>query len=353
MSDADRPDHRWAERRHVAALLRLFMFLLPVATSVVFVAVATRFVPRPSSFARAAIWWIGLTVASTVPLVALFRVSLAFPDEAPSRFKIAMRTNTLRQLQRTLAETHSGVGDDSTQQCAERLVALAAALNAHDRLTRGHTERVRAYTLMIGEQMGLPRAELDRLHWAGLVHDIGKRAPDQPGRAHRGGRRCLRRHDVITFLQEGDVAGGCPGRARAMCRHPVRPPGRPRVLEPRSWTSSGGHGSDVVARQHPRVEQRAGRRCACGHRTFVARRVGDRRCDWHVGRRKPSAGRRRRRSAAVGRGARTGEWYRGSADRDRRDRGQRLGTNSLVDYVRPASHRRRRAVGPRAPVARG
>ncbi len=41
-------------------------------------------------------------------------------------------------------------------------------------MTRGHTERVRAYTLMIGEELHLPKADLDKLHWAGLVHDIGK-----------------------------------------------------------------------------------------------------------------------------------------------------------------------------------
>ena len=182
--DQDRPESRWAERRHVAVALRVAMFLLPVATSVLFISIATRFIPRPTRLLYGGLWWVGLTAASTgvlvvaeralrkfLPLVALFRVSLAFPDEAPSRFKIAMRTNTLRQLQRTVAE---GTAGESVQGCAERLVALAGALNAHDRLTRGHTERVRAYTLMIGEEMGLAHAELDRLHWAGLVHDIGK-----------------------------------------------------------------------------------------------------------------------------------------------------------------------------------
>ena len=109
-----------------------------------------------------------------LPLVALFRLSLVFPDHAPSRFKVAMRTNTLRQLQRSLADGETLQGPEGFQGAAEKLVALASALNAHDRMTRGHTERVRAYTLMIGQELGLPQHDLDKLHWAGMVHDIGK-----------------------------------------------------------------------------------------------------------------------------------------------------------------------------------
>ena len=51
---------------------------------------------------------------------------------------------------------------------------LVGALNSHDRLTRGHSERVRAYTKMIAEELKLEPDEIDLLHWAGLLHDIGK-----------------------------------------------------------------------------------------------------------------------------------------------------------------------------------
>ncbi|HEY0519770.1 MAG TPA: Ig-like domain-containing protein, partial [Ilumatobacteraceae bacterium] len=169
----------------LARAFKLFVLLSPIVVSVGFVAFASRLVHRPTQWYGVVAWWIGLTLASTVvlaatervmrkvlPLVALFNLSLVFPDHAPSRFKVAMRTNTLRQLQRSLEAGE--LDDDDFQQAAERLVALAGALNAHDRMTRGHTERVRAYTLMIGEELHLPKADLDRLHWAGLVHDVGK-----------------------------------------------------------------------------------------------------------------------------------------------------------------------------------
>ena len=54
------------------------------------------------------------------------------------------------------------------------MLELVAALSIHDRITRGHSERVRAYSRMLGEELGLGDVELDRLQWAGLLHDIGK-----------------------------------------------------------------------------------------------------------------------------------------------------------------------------------
>ena len=54
------------------------------------------------------------------------------------------------------------------------MLELVAALSMHDRITRGHSERVRAYSRMLGEELGLGEVELDRLQWAGLLHDVGK-----------------------------------------------------------------------------------------------------------------------------------------------------------------------------------
>ena len=54
------------------------------------------------------------------------------------------------------------------------MLELVAALNIHDHLTRGHCERVRAYSVMIGEELGLSKEELDLLNWAALLHDVGK-----------------------------------------------------------------------------------------------------------------------------------------------------------------------------------
>ena len=185
MEAARAPEKAWVQRPVFAALLRVVIFLLPMAAAIVFISLANRIVPRPAGLIPTVGWFVVLTAGVMVvvhvgdrllrhllPIVALFRLSLVFPDRAPSRFKMAMRKNTVRQLQRDVAD---GTLDQQTpQEAAEHLLLLAARLNDHDRLTRGHTERVRAYSLMIGEEMGLDEDDLAKLHWAGLIHDVGK-----------------------------------------------------------------------------------------------------------------------------------------------------------------------------------
>jgi len=52
--------------------------------------------------------------------------------------------------------------------------ALAAALDARDAYTAGHSDRVSAISVLIGRRMGLPETELEVLRLGALLHDIGK-----------------------------------------------------------------------------------------------------------------------------------------------------------------------------------
>jgi putative nucleotidyltransferase with HDIG domain len=54
------------------------------------------------------------------------------------------------------------------------LEALARAIDAKSHWTAGHSERVTKLALKIGRFFGLPQEEMDVLHRAGLLHDIGK-----------------------------------------------------------------------------------------------------------------------------------------------------------------------------------
>ena len=54
------------------------------------------------------------------------------------------------------------------------LIMLANAIEIRDSYTRGHVERVRDYTLMMAQQMGLVQAQLDVLRFGAILHDIGK-----------------------------------------------------------------------------------------------------------------------------------------------------------------------------------
>ena len=52
--------------------------------------------------------------------------------------------------------------------------AMANSIDARDPYTKGHSERVTSYAVMIAEELKLPTEELERLRYAGLLHDIGK-----------------------------------------------------------------------------------------------------------------------------------------------------------------------------------
>ncbi len=52
--------------------------------------------------------------------------------------------------------------------------ALVTAMEAKDVYTRGHSERVTQYSMLIAEQLKLPRIKMDIIQKAGFLHDIGK-----------------------------------------------------------------------------------------------------------------------------------------------------------------------------------
>lgn len=51
---------------------------------------------------------------------------------------------------------------------------LAAAIDAKDPYTRGHSERVARYSIAIGKNLSLPEKEMRNLRISALLHDVGK-----------------------------------------------------------------------------------------------------------------------------------------------------------------------------------
>lgn len=54
------------------------------------------------------------------------------------------------------------------------ITALAHALEAKDKYTSGHSQRVADASVAIAKEMRLPQQSIERINLAGLVHDIGK-----------------------------------------------------------------------------------------------------------------------------------------------------------------------------------
>jgi HD-GYP domain-containing protein (c-di-GMP phosphodiesterase class II) len=78
---------------------------------------------------------------------------------------------------------------------------VAAAIDARDSYTHGHSARVAQLSLLMGKQMGLPKEDLRDLEVACLFHDVGKiKTPDsillKPGKLSDAEYREMKQHVV-------------------------------------------------------------------------------------------------------------------------------------------------------------
>jgi PAS domain-containing protein len=188
MNATEGRQRRWAAHPWRARGLRLLVYALPIAGSLGVVHVVTSLTGVPTdSLTVFLAWWFAISLLATgvvsviyaasrrlMPLGALLELSLVFPDEAPSRFQLALRSGTVESLEERLLLMREANEALSAQEAAEILLQLVAALDDHDKITRGHAERVRAYSYSLGKQLHLADDDLDRLNWAALLHDIGK-----------------------------------------------------------------------------------------------------------------------------------------------------------------------------------
>jgi len=240
----DRPESgRWASRPWLARSVRVAVVLLPFVTATMVAITLSARLPVPAN-----IGWAVLRVAfvaviaalvyrgaekyvrRALPLASLLDLSLRFPDRAPSRLAMAMRVASTEDLS-FLLDRYRQVGASEPARAAEHLLELVAALSKHDRVTRGHSERVRAYTQMIGQQLGLSGVELDRLRWAGLIHDIGKLRIDadilnKPGRLTDEEFEIIKTHPALGAELAAPLAGWLGDSVLAVAQHHERWDGR-------------------------------------------------------------------------------------------------------------------------------
>ena len=180
----DLPDtsgHRWRARPVLAALLQCALLSVPLLTSSACVYLTSRLLGPD-----AARGWLGLALLLVVavlsavgveratrrllPIALLLKLSMVFPDRAPSRLKLA-RAAAVRQPKDELLWSGPDAEPTST---SELVLGLVAALGSHDRRTRGHSERVRLLCDMLAAELALDQDARDRLRWSALLHDVGK-----------------------------------------------------------------------------------------------------------------------------------------------------------------------------------
>jgi putative nucleotidyltransferase with HDIG domain len=90
-----------------------------------------------------------------------------------------------------------------TRELFEQTIgALANAVDARDRYTRGHSQRVSHIAEAMCRVMKLPESEIEKIKWAGLLHDVGKigirdNVLLKPGPLDRHERHLMNQHPTI------------------------------------------------------------------------------------------------------------------------------------------------------------
>jgi HD-GYP domain-containing protein (c-di-GMP phosphodiesterase class II) len=104
------------------------------------------------------------------------------------------------------------------------ITTLAAAIDAKDPYTRGHSQRVMKYALMGGKALSLPSDELETLEYAGILHDIGKIAIDvqilnKPANLTPSEWNMIREHPVMGANLLKDIRFLGKASELVLCHH--------------------------------------------------------------------------------------------------------------------------------------
>lgn len=87
-----------------------------------------------------------------------------------SGIKSIAQMNQIKKINDELKNTY----DLLEKSYLESIETLRYTVEAKDTYTRGHSDRVSEYAVLIGKKVGLPKDELKTLQIGGLFHDIGK-----------------------------------------------------------------------------------------------------------------------------------------------------------------------------------
>ena len=87
-----------------------------------------------------------------------------------SGIKAISQMNLIKDINVELKDTYEKL----EKAYMESIEVLRLTVEAKDTYTRGHSDRVSAYSVLIGEKLGLPEEDINTLRIGGLFHDIGK-----------------------------------------------------------------------------------------------------------------------------------------------------------------------------------
>lgn len=116
--------------------------------------------------------------------------------------KVGEQTAELRNKEKAISDLYT-----------QTVSALSEAVDAKDRYTSGHSDRVAYYAKLIAQRMGKSEEEQDAIYRAGLLHDVGKiRIPEEiinkPGKLTDEEYGIIKIHAVTGYHILRGISGG-------------------------------------------------------------------------------------------------------------------------------------------------
>jgi HD-GYP domain-containing protein (c-di-GMP phosphodiesterase class II) len=130
---------------------------------------------------------------------------LAQETEAQER-KLQLATQRIRNEERTVERQRAQIETLYTEiqkAYLHTVMSLTAAIEAKDRYTKGHSDRVFHYCILMADTLGLPESSRTDLRFASVLHDLGKIGISdtillKPGKLTEEEHRVMATHPELT-----------------------------------------------------------------------------------------------------------------------------------------------------------
>lgn len=131
-------------------------------------------------------------------------VMTSFLSANVSNHRVILELSLLNDVMRHQGEENKRLLAGMQEIYLDTIRAFAAAIDAKDPYTRGHSERVANVSVSIAQELGLPEEEVRAIHVASILHDVGKIVTDRTilvksAALTRAEKRELQKHPKTSY----------------------------------------------------------------------------------------------------------------------------------------------------------
>ncbi len=163
-----------------------------------------------------------------------------------SRDELGQLTDSFNRMSALITDQQGRLNQyaqDLEEAYVSIVTVVAAAIEARDPYTHGHSARVSHFSVEIGKRIGLGSAEIEDLRVACLLHDVGKiRTPDS----------ILRKSARLTPMEQKEMMRHTEYGAAILARAPSLRKHIPAVRHHHEWFNGQGYPDGIKAREIPR-----------------------------------------------------------------------------------------------------